>query len=239
MIGNLHFIWDNIHKLYIIPYIMKDNILDKFKRVPYFSTNGYRQLAGYAADNAYRARIDLMRAVDAGEIIRLKKGVYMADDFFRSHRRDPDFTAAISAIIYPNSYLSLHSILQRAGVLTDLTRVATSVTTRSNRVIENTIGTFSYQHLKPSLYHGYKIKTYFGVSFAEASLSKALFDFLYLEPNAAAIRSARYDFVEELRLNLGDFPHSQQQEFHDYCQGSGVAKMQSISKFLRENTWKI
>ena len=230
-------IQDNIHNLYIILYKMKETIFEQFSHVPYFTINGYRQLANQTNAHAYRARIELKRAVERGIIVRLKRGVYTTRAFYLDHRNDPAFTSAISAVILPESYVSLESILQRAGILTEATLITTAITNDSSRVIENTIGTFSFQHLKRDLYHGYEIYSYFGIQYAEASPPKALFDFLYLKPIANAIRLEGYDFVEDLRLNLLDFPKNNQDEFHLLCAQSEVVKMKKISDFLSREIW--
>ncbi len=217
---------------------MKEDILHALERVPFFTINAYRQMAGHDADDAYHARIDLARAVESGQIIRLKNGVYMSNTFYRDHRRDNDFSAAVSAMLVPHSYLSLQSILQRAGILTEATRITTAVTTKSSRTIENVMGTFNYQHVKPALYKGYTLRSYYGVPFAQASPAKALFDMLYLAPIAAATRSPHFDLVEEMRLNLDDFPAEEQMAFHRFCEESGVQKMALISNNLKEGLWK-
>jgi predicted transcriptional regulator of viral defense system len=216
---------------------MKESIFDRFSHVPYFTINGYRQIANPINAHAYRARVELNRAVEKGSIVRLQKGVYTTRAFYLDHRNDPEFTNAISSVIFSNSYVSLESILQRAGILTETTPITTAITTEGNRVIENSIGTFSYRHLKADLYHSYEVRSYFGIQYAEATLSKALFDFFYLKPIANVIRSKDYDLVEDLRLNLGDFPKEYQELFHELCIRSGVSKMKNISDFLSRELW--
>ncbi len=118
----------------------------------------------------------------AGQIIQLKKGVYMTRRFFEQHRADADFAPMVSAILIPQSYLSLEYILQRNAILTEMTYSITAVTLKQTRVFENKLGTFSYRNIKADLYQGFIFSEYLGIPIAQATSAKALFDFLYLRP---------------------------------------------------------
>ena len=216
---------------------MHKNTFNQFSHVPYFTINGYRQIANPINTRTYLARVELNRAVEKGSIVRLKNGVYTTRNFFLDHHNDPEFINAISSVIFPKSYISLESTLQRAGILTETTPITTAITTEGTRVIENSLGTFSYRHVKAKLYHSYEIHSYFGIEYAEATLSKALFDFFYLKPLAKIIRSKDYDLVEDLRLNLDDFPREYRKHFQELCIQSGIVKMKKISDFLSREIW--
>lgn len=216
---------------------MKNNIFDRFSHVPYFTINGYRQIANPSNSQDYRARIELNRAIKKRSIVRLKNGIYTTQAFYLNHRNDPEFTNAISSVIFPKSYISLESVLQKAGILSEATPITTAITTDGTRVIENSIGTFSYRHLKTDLYHSYETRYYFGIQYAVATLSKALFDFFYLKPLAKEMLFKNYDLVEDLRLNLEDFPCENQNSFHELCAQSKIVKMKRISDFLSREIW--
>ena len=78
-----------------------------------------------------------------------------------------------------------------------------------------------------------------GIKFAEASLAKALFDFLYLRPLSGVIRSAGFDLAEELRLNLDEVAESDRTEFYAYVERSGVRKMERIADNFKRNVWRL
>jgi hypothetical protein len=88
---------------------MKIRLLTPFESLPYFTIEGFRQAAGM--DDPAQARLLLHRWSAAGHILPLKKGVYMTRRFYERHRADPAFTAAVSAILLPQSYVSLEFIL--------------------------------------------------------------------------------------------------------------------------------
>ena len=162
----------------------------------------------------------------------------MTRRFFEQHRADVDFASAVSAILIPQSYVSLDYILQRLGILTEVTYPVTSVTIKQTRLIENQMGTFTYRNIKVDLYSGFSISNYLGIPFAQASLAKALFDYLYLMPFTGRVRLARYDLAEDLRLNLYDVSKENRVEFEAYIGASQSRKMELILNNLRKTIWR-
>lgn len=215
---------------------MKTNLLQPFERIPYFTMEGFKQAADIS--KAEQARLLLHRWVKAGYIIQLKNAVYMTRMFYEQRRNDALFSAAVSAIILSQSYLSLEYVLQKHNILTDVTYPITAVTTKNTRRITNSLGTFWYRNLRADLYHGFAISDYFGIKFAEASLAKALFDFLYLRPLSGVIRSAGLDLAEELRLNLDEVAGSDRTEFYTHVERCSVRKMERIADNFRRNVWQ-
>jgi predicted transcriptional regulator of viral defense system len=215
---------------------MKRDLLRAFQGAPYFTIAGFRQIAG--EDDPHTVRVLLHRWAQAGHILALKKGVYMTRRFADRHGSDPSFPAVVSAILLPQSYLSLEFILQRHGILTEVTHPVTAITTRNTRRIENTLGTFWYRHIQPKLYHGFTIEEQLGVRVARASPAKALFDYLYFRPIPAAFRASGSDLAGELRLNLEDFSATDREEFRAFVRESGIPKMEQIQDNLGRHAWR-
>jgi predicted transcriptional regulator of viral defense system len=215
---------------------MKLDLLRQFERIPYFTIEGFRQAAGM--DNPHQVRVLLHRWAEAGHIVPIKKGIYMTRRFVDLHNSDASFPAIVSAILLPQSYLSLEFVLQRHNILTDVTYPITAITTRNTRRITNPIGTFWYRNIRPDLYRGFMIAESFGVRFARASLAKALFDYLYLRPVPAAFRSPHINLAEEFRLNLEEFSLADRKEFGQFVEEIGTRKMQQIHENFRSNIWR-
>lgn len=215
---------------------MKRSILEPLQAIPYFTLESVKQLWGEGEDSTIR--VALSRWMRAGQVIQLKKGVYMTRRFFELHRADADFSLAVSAILLPQSYVSVEYILQRHAVLTEMTYPISAVTVKNTRVIENELGTFTYRHIKTELYQGFRIFEYMGVPFAQATLAKALFDYLYLRPLSDLVRSATYNLAEELRLSLDEFTPANREEFAGYVAISESPKMERILNNLRETVWQ-
>ena len=215
---------------------MKLDLLRPFERMPYFTIEGFKQTTGM--ENPGQVRMLLYRWVKAGHIVPIKKGMYMPRQFFVLHSGDANFPAAISAILQPQSYVSMEFILQRHAIFTDVTYPITSITIKNTRRIVNRAGTFWYHSIRPDLYRGFTISEYFGIHLAEARLSKALFDYLYLHPIPTAFRSPDFNLAEELRLNLEEFSPADSEDFGSFVEESRNLKMRQIYDNFRSTLWR-
>lgn len=215
---------------------MKSDLLRHFEQFPYFTIEGFRQSAGM--DSPEQTRVLLHRWVKAGRILSLKKGMYMTRRFYDLHVRDALFTEAVSAIIFPQSYLSLEFVLQKHNILTEVTYPVTCITTKNTRKVENQIGSFWYRNIRPDLFYGFTALEYNSVRFFAASPAKALFDYLHLRPIPIAYRGEKTDLAEELRLNLDEFSKEEQDEFALHVEKSQSRKMMEILANFRRTIWK-
>lgn len=211
---------------------MNTEFLNVFDTLPYFTIEAVKQLIGDENMAAGTIPTTLYRWMKEGHIYQLKRGVYMTHRFYELHRSDADFAPAVSAILIPQSYVSLDYILQRYGILTEITYPVTAITLKHTRVIENKMGTFTYRNIKQALYSGFIIMQYMGIPFSQATVAKALFDYLYLRP------SLSYDLVEDLRLNLDDRSQDEQEEFAEIVAASKSRKMDRVLNHLRKTVWQ-
>ena len=213
---------------------MKTELLHPFETIPYFTIEAFKQSSGMDAPHA--VRMLLHRWVQAGHILTLKKGVYMTRRFYEQHRADEAFPLAVSAILLPQSYVSLDFILQQHNILTEITYPVTCITTKNTRTINNTIGTFWYRSIRQDLYTGFSIANYFGVHYARASLGKALFDYLYLRPIPVSYRAMKFNLADELRLNLDELDWASWDEFALHIENSASRKLHDVLKNFRSYT---
>ena len=210
---------------------------DALGQLPYFSIESYKQLAQIEPTRAHTARVQISRWTKAGKLLRLKRGSYMTRDFYLQHAKDVDFLAAVSAIINPHSYLSSSYILQRGNILTEVTHPITAITYKNTRTVTNSLGTFTYQHIQPNYYTGFSPQNYYGIIFYQATLAKALFDYLYLRPLTVHQRASDYNLAEELRLNLMEFSTAERIEFAEHVAASALPKMQAVLRNFQEHIW--
>lgn len=217
---------------------MNRKILTSLDHIPFFTIEAVKQL--YSAENLSNGSIQtaLYRWMKAGHVIQLKKGTYMTRRFYDQHRSDAEFSAAISAILIPQSYVSLEFVLQRHAILSEITYPVTAVTIKQTRIIENSLGTFSYRNIKEALYTGFEILDYIGIPYSQATLSKALFDYLYLRSLPRKWLPADFNLAEELRLNIDDFSEQDQALFSEFVEISKSRKMLKILKNLRSTVWR-
>ena len=217
---------------------MNKTILFPFETLPYFTITGFRNIAGNSVSSDGYARVVLARWHRAGHILRLKKGVYMHRRFYEQHHQSPAFLMMVSAILLPQSYLSLEYVLQMHGILTEVTYPVTAVTPKNTRTIVNQLGTFVYSHIQSKLYRGFRRLEAHGVPYELATPAKALFDYLYLRPLPPEMRKLTVNLAEELRLNLEMLPLEARHEFADYVTLSGKPKMQHILANLEKHAWQ-
>ena len=216
---------------------MKSAILSSFDSIPYFTIEGVRQLLSDEKSARGSVQTKLYRWMKNGLVIQLKKGVYMTHRFFDLHHADEDFIPAVSAILIPQSYVSLEYRLQQLGMLTEITFPLTAVTLKHTRVIENSLGTFSYRSIQPENYMGFNIAEYMGIPFYRATPAKALFDFFYLHPARRLDLRLGHSVVEDLRLNLENLTQEDGNEFAGYVDLTDSPKMKRILKDLRKTVW--
>lgn len=214
---------------------MKTHLLRPFENIPYFTLESFKQVT--RMESPHQVRVLLHRWGQAGHILPLKKGLYMTRRFYEQHRADYLFSGAVSAILVPQSYLSLEYILQKHNLLTEVTYPITGITTKNTRRIVNSIGTFWYRHIRDDLYRGFTITEYFGIRIAQASVAKALFDYLYLRPLPASYRSPKINLTEELRLNLDELTATDRKEFSRFVEVSQSRKLMDILNNFRSNVW--
>jgi len=218
---------------------MKIGDLSPLDSLPYFTIEAVKQLLEGESAAAGTIQTALYRWMKSGQIIPLKKGVYMTRRFFELHRADENFSPAVSAILIPQSYVSMEYILQRNGILTEVTYPISAITLKQTRVFENKLGTFTYRNIKADLYQGFTISDYLGIPFAQASVAKALFDWFYLRPMKNIQRSAKGNLAESLRLNLEEFSEKDRGEFAGFVEVSQSRKMDLILKNLRKTVWQL
>ena len=217
---------------------MKHSILSSLDSLPYFTIEAVKQLLRDESAAGGTIQTALYRWMKTGQIIQVKKGVYMTRRFFELHRAVADFAPMISAILIPQSYLSLEYILQRTAILTEMTYPSSAVTLNQTRVFENKLGTFTYRNIKADLYKGFTFSEYQGIPFSQATVVKALFDFLYFRRWKGGKQLAGYDLAEDLRLNFEDFSENDHVEFVTFVGIRKSPKMNQILNNLRKTVWQ-
>jgi predicted transcriptional regulator of viral defense system len=82
--------------------------------------------------------------------------------------------------IYHPSYISLESALAYYGVIPEAVFNTTSVSSMNTTMLNTSLGTFSYKHLKQNLFFGYELVELNELTISMARLEKAILDYLYL-----------------------------------------------------------
>lgn len=168
-------------------------ILELKQRLQSYSVFSLQEVRKVYATISYA---QMSRWTQKGYIKMLKQGFYMWSD-----AQINDQTLLIAAnSMYAPSYVSLESALRYYNLIPEAVFTTTSVTTKNTTSFVCEIGKFSYQHLKPSLFWGYRLQEYNNQKILLAEPEKAVLDYLYL--NSSLTTTA--DFMG-LRINTDSF----------------------------------
>lgn len=208
---------------------MKRNILKKLESLPFFSISSLKAFEDIQVKALYE---NLQRWVKSGDILRLKNGLYVTKTFVDRFLYDSSYIELVANKLVIPSYLSLEYVLQKKGMLTEATYTITSVTLKTTRRYKNHLGSFIYHHLNEKLYFGFNQRRYGQNIIYEATLAKALFDFLYLR--LASLDSRDISTLEEMRLNWSQLDPPSFNELRQMMHDSSIKKMQTLIPLLEE-----
>ncbi len=150
---------------------MKYLDLKKKVRSPVFSRQDLRLLGG----KVFGYQLSLWQK--QGYIIKIRNGLYAFAD--QAEAISPE---EIAGKLYSPSYISLEKALSIYGFIPEIVYGITSVTPKTTRTFNNRFGSFTFRHLKPSLFFGYR-EPKGKIKYLLAEPEKALLDFIYLNLN--------------------------------------------------------
>lgn len=159
----------------------------------------------------------------SGEIIRLKRGLYVIDG---SDFGFPPSLPICSNHIYGPSYVSLQWALSHYGLIPERVHAMTAVTVKRSREFSNRLGRFTYMQMPDEYFHiGIRSENCDGAAFLIASPEKALCDTIISDPyvpNLSVIALRRY-LEEDLRLDMDELAEFRT-EIISECAGCGRKK---------------
>lgn len=140
-----------------------------------------------------QAKLQLVRWVNAGKLIRLRRGLYAMNQPFRKIEPHPFLLANR---IRKASYVSMQSALSHYSMIPEYVPVVTSVTTGRPEEVKTGLGTYAFRHVRKPLFGGFLSVTVApGQSAFLATPEKALLDLIYLVPGGD-----EEAYIDELRL---------------------------------------
>ena len=137
-------------------------------------------------------KVQISRWQKAGNLIQLKRGVYLLSEPFR---KVTVYEPYVASVLKRPSYISVEKALEYHNLIPESVSVYSSVTTKRSGKFSSRVGTFDYRHIKETLFWGYNSVTVNKQTGFVASPEKALLDFFYL--NGVKISS---QYLKELRL---------------------------------------
>lgn len=143
----------------------------------------------------------IARWLATGELVQLRKGLYVLGQAWRSA---PVSLPLVANVMFGPSYVSLEFALSAHGLIPEGVAVLTSVTTRRSRQVNTPLGSFSYTHLLLPLYgHDVRMESNpDGTSYLMAGPTQALCDQIVLTRHLQAISvgAMRHFLFEDMRI---------------------------------------
>ncbi|MBI3671779.1 hypothetical protein HY249_03225 [Candidatus Azambacteria bacterium] len=197
--------------------------------LPFFSIE---DLSSIGTNKKY-IKILLYRFVKAGEVLRLKKGVYVSKKYLDRAEKENKINSYLEFIavsLYDPAYLSLEYVLSEYGIVTENTQAFTLVSKNKTKKFNNALGLFNYRHMKNDLFSGFKIIKKDDFLISKTTAAKALFDFLYLRKKTILNKGA---FLA-LRLNTDNLKKEDLEDLRKYAEIEGSRKMKEITGYIWE-----
>lgn len=161
-------------------------------------------------------RLQLHQWVQAGELIRLKRGLYAWPGRIEDR-------AAVATALHGPCYISLQSALHHYGLMPDVTFALTLFTTKTTRRFKTPVGQFIYHHIKKDLFFDYDPDTLW------ASSEKAIVDYCYLyskklHPDPLFWREERWQNLDRIHFKKA----------LQHARKTGVKKVLQLVKSLED-----
>lgn len=172
-------------------------ILEDFRNIPF----RMQDLSSVFTD-CVNLKMKAKRLERDGDIIRLKRGLYVASPRTSRMELSPFLLANH---IYGPSYVSMQTALRYYGLIPEAVYSVQSMTTGVARDYNNALGTFNYTHVPADYYNiGVTMIEEAGTTFMIATPEKALCDLMVFTPNLNLrfLTSLREYLEEDIRFDM-------------------------------------
>lgn len=198
------------------------NLLDQLNTLSHFSKKTIYQLGKQFGLKDTTIDTYISRFLKRREIIQLKKGLYVAADFFNKKKGDISYSFYLANILRMPSYVSSWTALQYYNLTTESIHTITSITPKVTRKYKTKAGIYVYQSIKKELFSDFSLAK--GASnsstgmfdFFIASPSKALFDLIYFRTHQ--FRGVQFKdiktMVEEIRIDIEEMNKEDRSTFY-------------------------
>ena len=174
----------------------------------------------------------IRRMVDDGEIVRVKKGLYV---FGAPFRRQPIVREYLANLIYGPSYVSLESAMSYHGLIPERVEAVTSVTLGRSHTFETPFGAFTYLGLPRNRYIvGAGIATTGSVRFIIASPEKALADKVWSDKRLSGTTVGEFgDYLfDDLRIDETMLRNFNSDRLEEISRAYGSTKIANLMRFV-------
>ena len=193
----------------------RKNLIEQLKSLPYFDKSVIYQLGrSYnLADATIKTYIS--RYIKSKEIIRLRKDIYISEDFYNENKSDISYSFYLANIIRTPSYITSWTALEYYNLITDVIHSVISVAPKITKTHTTKAGSFEYHSISKELFSDFSlVKGKF--DFFLASPSKALFDLLYFKTHQfKGIKLEMIDgLIRDLRVDIDEMDKEEVDKFY-------------------------
>ena len=144
----------------------------------------------------------LMLLEQSGELIRLKRGLYVLPPEMSGKKIS---MGLVANHLYAHSYVSMQTALREYGLIPERVMTTKSMTTARSKEFDTPLGSFVYKQCQPDYFRiGVTMRTEAGVSYLIATPEKALCDLVITTSklNLRFMKSAREYLEEDIRMDM-------------------------------------
>jgi len=214
---------------------MVKNELLKLENLPYFTTT---QLNSITPEGKNTLKKSINRFLAKKILIQIKKGTYVTTKYIDNLRDEEkmSYYEFLASILKTPSYLSLEYVLTKYDILTESSYIHTSITTKNTKTYNNSLGIFKYQNIKEELFEGYETKYFRNKPYYIATVSKALFDFIYFRADLINM-DLNINLIEEFRIKTNILSKKNWSELEKYANKSKNNKIIKIVENLKKHAY--
>lgn len=203
------------------------------KNLPYFTKQNLSLALGKEGESL---NYWIKKLIKEESLVQLKKGFYLSSYYQDLVRQNPTeyetYLEYLANILRQPSYVSLEYVLSKYGFIPEASSALTSVTLKSSRVYSSNLGRFIYRNIKEKLFFGWQTRNFKDKKIQIASLSKALFDFLYLKKLPK--NTWQIFLLSEGRFNWDIVGAKDKQSFRQLVKISASEKMARMVRYLQK-----
>jgi hypothetical protein len=171
----------------------------------------------------------LNRALHAGEIVRLKRGMYLLAPEYRKSEPPP---WTVAGLLLSPSHVSLETALAYYGLIPEAVYQVASVCTQRSRTFDTSLGVFSYYCVPTKTPRAGVVAITVPAPFwaFAATPLRAIADMVYLNRDVSWQRDGPRYLIESLRIDEGDL---RELEFDRYAEIREAFRSRRVRDFLQ------
>ncbi len=174
----------------------------------------------------------IYRAVQSGEILRIKPGLYCLTEVFRRSHPHP---FVIAALLHSPSHISLESALSHHGLIPEAVHQIRSVTIQRSREFLTPLGIFTFQRVpaaNPRAGVNVERVDQYGWAFVASPL-RSIADLIYLRKDVSWGKDGLRFLTISMRIEESDLRAMQSECFDEICQSIGNRRTRTYLNGLK------